>query len=243
MIRKILEELDLNKVNIQDSDYCFNGITVPRTTHILSSMLHEDYLMQWANVIGLYKRKKYQDERDKAAFIGSCTHESIENYMKDFSYNLKYFDIKDIQTRNMIENAIESYILWYSTITKENIVEVVGQEQQLVCPWFGGTYDMIIRINNKTYLVDFKTSNHIDYKYFLQMGAYKFMLNNYYNTHIDGVIILQLDKKQPSFEEYVLVFSNPQHAMFMDECIKTYLSLVYAYYNRLNIQTMFKNIF
>lgn len=242
MIKKLLEEMNIN-IDIHDSNYMYNGVVVPRTTHILSSMLHEEYLMQWANVLGLYKRKKYEEERDKAAFIGSCTHESIEYYMKNSSYNLESFEIRDIQSRNMIENAIKSYILWYETITKENIVEVIGQEQQLVCPWFGGTYDMIISINGRKYLVDFKTSNHIGYKYFLQMAAYKFMLNNYYNFEIDGVIILQLDKKSISFEEYVLDFSNTQHKIFIEECTKTYLSLVYAYYNRLNIENMYKQIF
>lgn len=242
MIKKLLEEMNIN-IDIHDSNYMYNGVVVPRTTHILSSMLHEEYLMQWANVLGLYKRKKYEEEREKAAFIGSCTHESIEYYMKNSSYNLESFEIKDIQSRNMIENAIKSYILWYDIITKENIVEIIGQEQQLVCPWFGGTYDMIISINGRKYLVDFKTSNHIGYKYFLQMAAYKFMLNNYYNFEIDGVIILQLDKKSISFEEYALDFSNTQHKIFIEECTKTYLSLVYAYYNRLNIENMYKQIF
>lgn len=242
MIKKLLEEMNI-ELDIHDSSYTYNGKVVPRTTHILSSMLHEEYLMQWANVLGLYKRKKFEEERDKAAFIGSCAHESIEYYMKNSSYNLESFNIKDIQSYNMVENAIKSYILWYETICKENIVEVIGQEQQLVCPWFGGTYDMIININNRKYLVDFKTSNHIGYKYFLQMGAYKFMLNNYYNFGIDGVIILQLDKKSVSFEEYVLDFSNMQHKLFIEECTKTYLSLVYAYYNRLNIENMYRQIF
>lgn len=242
MIKKLLEEMNIN-IDIRDSNYFYNGVVVPRTTHILSSMIHEEYLMQWANVLGLYKRKKYEEERDKAAFIGSCTHESIEYYMKNSSYNLESFGIKDIQSYNMIENAIKSYILWYETISKDNIVEIIGQEQQLVCPWFGGTYDMIISINNKKYLVDFKTSNHIGYKYFLQMAAYKFMLNNYYNFYIDGVIILQLDKKSVSFEEYVLDFSNIQHNTFIEECTKTYLSLVYAYYNKINVENMYKQIF
>ena len=61
IIEKILKEIKQEN-EISDSNYMYNGIVVPRTTHILSSMLHEEYLMQWANAIGLYKRKKYTDE-------------------------------------------------------------------------------------------------------------------------------------------------------------------------------------
>lgn len=231
------------EINVTDSSYEYNGIVVPRTTHILSSMLHEEYLMQWANTIGLYKRKKYIDEREKAAYIGTCAHELIEDYMNNNTYDINKFNIRDINEYNMVKNAIESYELWYNTIIQDNIVEILGMEQRLSCPWFGGTYDMLIKINGKVYLVDFKTSNHISYKYCLQVAAYKFMLNNYYNIRIDGAIILQLDKKSISFEEYVLDFSNNKHNEFINLCTETYLSLVYGYYNRLKVEQMYKTIF
>lgn len=242
IIEKVLEELN-SDINISDSNYDYNGIIVPRTTHILSSMLHEEYLMQWANSIGLYQRKKYIDEREKAAYIGTCAHELIEDYMNNNSYDINKFNIRNITEYNMVKNAIESYELWYNTIIQNNIVEILGMEQKLSCPWFGGTYDMLIKINNKIYLVDFKTSNHISYKYCLQVAAYKYMLNNYYNIRIDGAIILQLDKKSISFEEYVLDFSNKTHNDFINLCTETYLSLVYGYYNRLKVEQMYKKIF
>lgn len=242
LIQKILEDMN-PEINVTDSSYEYNGILVPRTTHILSSMLHEEYLMQWANTIGLYKRKKYIDEREKAAYIGTCAHELIEDYMNNNTYDINKFNIRDINEYNMVKNAIESYELWYNTIIQDNIVEILGMEQRLSCPWFGGTYDMLIKINGKVYLVDFKTSNHISYKYCLQVAAYKFMLNNYYNIRIDGAIILQLDKKSISFEEYVLDFSNNKHNEFINLCTETYLSLVYGYYNRLKVEQMYKTIF
>lgn len=242
IIEKILKEIKQEN-EISDSNYMYNGIVVPRTTHILSSMLHEEYLMQWANAIGLYKRKKYTDERDNAAYIGSCAHELIEDYMNSNEYHIDKFDITNQTNYKMVNNAVQSYILWYNTVCKDNIFEVLGMEQTLTCPWFGGTYDMLCRINGKVYLVDFKTSNHISYKYCLQIAAYKYMLNNYYNIEIDGAIILQLDKKVVAFEEYVLDFSNKKHFDFINLCTETYLGLVYSFYNRLRVEVMYKSIF
>ena len=78
MIEKLLNEMN---VSLYEGDrYFFNGIPVPRTTEILSSMLHEDYLMTWSNNIGLYQKKKYSETLKQAADIGSFTHEAIEKY-------------------------------------------------------------------------------------------------------------------------------------------------------------------
>ena len=59
---------------------------------------------------------------------------------------------------------------------------VIETEKQLVCPYFGGTLDCLAEIDGRIYIIDFKTSNHITYKYFLQLAAYKYMIENYYNT-------------------------------------------------------------
>ena len=69
MIKKLLEEMNIN-IDIHDSNYFYNGVVVQRTTHILSSMIHEEYLMQWANVLGLYKRKKYEEIKINMAVPG-----------------------------------------------------------------------------------------------------------------------------------------------------------------------------
>ena len=56
-----------------------------------------------------------------------------------------------------------------------------------------------MRINGKIYLIDFKTSNHVTYKYYLQLAAYSKVLREKENINIDGVIILQLNKYQPKY--------------------------------------------
>lgn len=229
--------------NIESDRYEYQGKHVPRVTEILSAMIHEDYLMQWANYLGLVKRIRYQEETEKACFIGTNVHNYIEDYIRNDIYNKENIkDIRDLNIRNSIDNAVESFILWYNDV-RTNHIDIVGIEQKMSCKWFGGTYDVLVKINDKLYIVDFKTSNHVGYKYFLQMAAYKYMLETEYNIFIDGVIILQLDKKEISYEEYFLDLSNSQHSEFMQHCTNTFLSLVFSYYNILQAQHLYNNIF
>ena len=102
---------------------------------------------------------------------------------------------------------------------------------------------MLVEINGKKYLIDFKTSNHVGYKYFLQLAAYRYILRTEHNIEIDGCIVLQLDKKTSSFKEFVLDFSNIEHFAYINNCERAFLSLVYAYFNRLCVEDGFNKYF
>lgn len=234
MINELLYNLDKNVLENIEAKYFFENQQVPRVTEIISAMIHEEYLMKWANGIG-FRYKKYETERDRAANIGSIAHGLIEEYIRNKTYSKS-----DINESN---NAYSSFRLWWDELNANNKIEVLGLEQQLVCRYYGGTYDMLISINGKIYLVDFKTSNHVSYKYYLQMAAYKNVLLNEHNINIDGVIILQLDKKIPSYEEYVLNFEIKEHRDFIDLCQQTFLTLCYGYFLRLTVERDYKNIF
>lgn len=242
MIEKLLKEMELSEDNKFDTIYTFNGQPVPRVTEILSSMLHEEYLMRWANVIGLYKRQKYENVRQQAADIGTATHDLIEQSIQNELFTLSIDDKFTLDEKQKITNGVNSFLLWYNKLKENNIVNVLGIEQRLSCPWFGGTYDMLVEINGKVYLTDFKTSNYVSYKYCLQLAAYKYMLN-LQGINIDGAIILQVDKNEVAFEEYVLNFDNIEHLQYINLCTETFLSLVYSYYNRIRVEKGFKNIF
>ena len=69
---------------IKSDKYKYNGNPVPRVTEILSSMLHEDYLLGWSNYLG-FKRKKYKTVLEHSANIGTYAHEGIELYLKEGS--------------------------------------------------------------------------------------------------------------------------------------------------------------
>lgn len=227
IIQSALDSIDY-KINIDSSIYYNSeGIIVPRVTDILSKTIHVDALMTWANRLG-FRKLVYEEELNKAANIGSTAHSAIEEFLRN-----------RILTDNV---CFKGFKKWFDMISSKCVVEIVGIEDQLVCQYFGGTYDLLIRINGKVYLVDFKTSNYVGYKYFLQLSAYRYMLYYQKGINIDGCIILQLNKKYPNFSEYVLDFSIPEHYMFIESCIQCFLSLTYAYYNTKHIEEMFNNI-
>lgn len=227
-----MELCDLDKIdlNINEGPYIYNGIVVPRVTNILSKTIHEDYLMQWSNSLG-FKRQGYSKTLKAAADYGSKAHTGVELYLKGLPI-----------PEGTPTNPIDGFIKWWNLINSNNTVRIIGQEFVLTCPWFGGTYDLLLEINGKIYLVDLKTSNHISYKYCLQLAAYNYMLKHNNIANISGIIILQLRKPTPDFNEFVLNLDNPNHANFFNFCETTFLSLLYSYYHILETERLFKSL-
>lgn len=227
-IESLLRDLSYNP-EAPDRYYNSKGKAVPRVTEILSAMMHSDNLMYWANSLGL-KGIRYGSFMTKVSNIGTETHSKIEQFLK-----------KKLQSNDDI--PFLGFLLWYnSLIDRGNTIEVVGCEEKISCDWFGGTYDALLRINGKLFLIDFKTSNHVTEKYFLQLAAYTYILEQK-GYKIDGYIVLQLNKEEPGFNEYILLMELLEHYTFMQNCIETFLSLVYAYYNVARVKEGYKSLF
>lgn len=239
MINKLLNEI--NKNVIEDGKYMYNNIYVPRVTEILKNMISEEYLLKWVYNLAIYKRKNYITERDRASFIGTLSHLSIENYFKN-NLNMDEYNNASYEVKKQVNNCFNSFIKWYEDILSQNTIKIISLESELVCEYFGGTCDMIIEIGGNNYIVDFKTSNYVSYKYFLQLAAYKYILNKN-GININGCIILQLDKKEIAYEEYVLNFNNKEHLEFINSCTEAFMSLVYGYYNIINVKNKYNLIF
>lgn len=239
-IESLLKKINMQELQISTDHYQYQGYSLPRVTEIISSMLHEDFLMIWANNIGLYQRKKYKDALEEASTKGSYVHDAIEDYIQ----NSNELDLETVDDKYRIEvdYAYGSFKSWWSVITKRKI-KIIMQEHKLVCPWFGGTLDLLIEIDGKIYLLDFKTSNYPSYKYFLQLAAYRYILRHFYGIEIYGCGIIKLNKKYIGFEEFIIDKSQPDYEDFMNLCERTFLSLVYAYINRVNVESYYKNIF
>lgn len=205
------------------------GQFVPRVTEILSfDGSSTEGLLRWANNLG-FKGIRYTDSRNMSATIGTNGHNAIEGFLKG--------TITD--STNMVVRAFQQ---WYMMIIKSHTFEVLSMEQTLVCDWFGGTYDLLCKIDGKVFLVDFKTSNYITYKYFMQLAAYRYMLE-LNGIRIDGCIILQLSKESPEFNEYYLDFSNKTDLMYITDCTYAFFALVNAYYATMKVSIYYKKIF
>lgn len=204
---------------------------VPSVTEIIHAMIHKDALMYWANSLG-FKGVRYGSYMVKASRIGTECHNAIERYIK-----------KKEKTEDNI--PFLGFLAWYDSLIRAgNKVEILGSEVSLVCLWFGGTLDLLIQINGKVYIVDFKTSNHISSNYFLQLGGYKYLVENDLGVNVNGgVIVLQLNKNEIGFDEYILLNDNPEHYEFIEKSVNGFLSLVYAYYHVVEVDNCFKRAF
>ena len=219
---------DIKDISIACSNrYTYDGKNVPRVTEIIQKMIHEDYIVTWANGLG-FKHLSYHKVLNEAANFGTKTHSAIETYLKEDKEYVKL-------------HTLNAFKLWWNQLNSYNNVKILGQEERLVCPYFGGTYDLLISINDAIYLVDFKTSNHVTYKYYLQLAAYNYILKSK-GINITGVVILQLSKTEDKYTEYVLDFRNPIHKDYFEMCERTFLTLVYAYYHVYYLEGKFNEL-
>lgn len=224
-------ELLLNDITTFDKGkkarYHINGRGIPSVTELLS-FIDSEGLIGWANRIGRQGLDN-KEVANKAAEFGTMVHESIENYLKGKKY-----------TDNVCLDAFKE---WWTGINSCHRVRIIGQEQSIVCEYFAGTYDLLITIDDKPYLVDFKTSNHVGYKYFMQLAAYRYLLYTQKNINIEGCIVLQFDKTEPKYREFNLNFSDPYDYEFIENCHRSFMGLVYTYYNAKLCQRQFGQLF
>ena len=220
----------ISPIDKKQSRYEIDGVGIPSVTEILSFVDNQG-LINWANAIG----RKGQNNKDilaRAARYGTNTHSAIENYLKDGE-----FDCLD-------NSAFEAFKIWWDKLTSCHEVKVLGQEESMKTTLFAGTYDLLISIDDKIYLIDFKTSNHIGYKYFMQLAAYRHLLYTQKGININGCIILQLHKgPKPKFKEYTLHFNIPEHYIFIENCMNSFVGVLYSYHNIENLKKQFDEIF
>ena len=235
--------------------YTYNDTPVPRVSHILQQCRDSNWLIQWAANIG---RRKYDYYTEKALTVGTIAHEIIDEYLKikynaptqGFTYMNKNFhvnyDLIEFEYRDQVFNVVENFKNWEKGLSAYNtyIDEVIAIELPVVCPWYGGTVDAILRINGAVYLCDFKTSKSINPEYLLQVSAYKWIIDNGYISgipHIDGVGILRMEKSRITSVDDLFIndFDIHGHNMIVNytQCFFAYLE---AYYRTININYITK---
>lgn len=220
--------------------YLYEDHPIPRVNDILD-MISSPYLLEWANKVGRFQRKSHTVYQDEALAIGTYVHDFIHNYIM-YGTLPDFNTLLDTNIRNKTKNAFQAFLRWWEIISSQDI-EILMAEKSLVCKYFGGTLDLLIKINGKVYLVDFKTSKMSNYKHFMQLSAYKYLLKEVEGIDIDGgCIILMLDKNTSDFKEIGFYFNKEEAVEFMDQCEEAFLSLVHTYYYVMRVQYTFDHI-
>lgn len=221
--------------------YNYNGLPVPRVTTILQECIAKEFLIRWAARLG---EQQYIEEKRKATITGTIVHDLIETYLKTGEDGEIYH--KDKNIRGYAIKAYSNFKKWLQYINSLGyfIEEIIAIEFPVVCPYYGGTIDCIARINGKVYIIDFKTSKSISYEYFIQTSSYMWAVNTYYQgilPHIDGIGIIRIDKEKEKFEDIFLNESIPTQKEIINQYIRGFGSILYAYYNNINMKYLYQD--
>lgn len=213
-----------------------SGIQVPRVTEILKHIGDKSSLCGWANYLG-FKNINYDDLLSSYSIIGDFAHKKIELYINNENKNINIPN----NLYNMGTNAFSGFKSWFDDVVSNNEVEVIYSEYTIVGSQYGGTIDLLMKIDNKVYLIDFKTSSQVRFEYILQLCAYKRLLKEEENIEIDGMIIVKSERNySESYKEFI-IFNNSENKEFINLCDCCFSNALTFYINYKKCIKIFNN--
>ena len=170
------------------------GVYYPSVTSILSALPMDPFFLQWIQDVG----KNADLIRDRAAKEGTQVHEGIEALVK--GQGLDWVD--------EYGNAKYSLTVWKMLLKFQDFYNLV-KPQTLASEMFlysdkyqyAGTTDYLCQVGDETWLIDFKTSNHIGLSYDLQLAAYAKALEELRGIKVDrcGILWLKASTRTAKF--------------------------------------------
>ena len=172
---------------------------VPSVTTVLNKTSNKkDSIQQWRNRVGEEEANRIIKQ---STDIGTMVHEALELYLNEQEWR-NFSDNQDgILAERMTEKFIESGL--------NSITEVWGLEVGLILDGlYAGTADCVGKINGVPSLIDFKTARKMKKRewiedYFLQCCAYANAHNVMFNTDINQIVILMIDRDL-IFQEFIV---------------------------------------
>ncbi len=167
-------------------DYKVDGKKVPSVTTILGRYKNATGLLIWSNKLGL-EGKSYHSELNKAGDIGTDFHELAEKHITN-----EYYELPDDP---VVQECFNKFKDWWT----EQEYEVTFTEKSFCCRKYkyGGTADLLV---NGDTLVDFKTSKQVYDDHLVQLGAYKYMIEEQDGIQINKGILARFGKETDDFE-------------------------------------------
>ena len=142
-----------------------SGLRVPGVTTVLS-VIAKPQLIPWANKMGLQgiDTRKYVN---RLASIGTLAHQWIEAILLGQAPDLSKWSQEQ---QDLASNSVIKFLEWHD----QHRVEVVETEKPLASEkhLYGGTLDVLARVDGSLGLVDIKTSKAIYDDHMYQVAAY-----------------------------------------------------------------------
>ena len=182
-----------NLERVEENDMRFykdsNNDLVPSVTTVLDATGDKSGITQWRRKVGPAQADAIVQE---STLIGSAVHVAIENYLLGKSWNKFTDDRNGFLAKSISSKFISSCL--------NGIDEVWGLESGLILDGlYAGTADCIGVYKGLPAIIDFKTAKKLKRKdwiedYFLQCSAYANAHNVMFETSINDLVILMVDR-------------------------------------------------
>jgi hypothetical protein len=182
--------IESNKLTFLDNRFYATdaGDFVPSVTTLLESYPRSSQFYEWLKTVG----KDADTIRDEAGNRGSTVHRLTERY--DNGEEVCLFNERGEISYKLSEwNMFEKYVAFRRLCKPQilhNEITCVSAKHRI-----GGTIDRVMRLNNELFLVDLKTSNGLHPHYWLQLAAYRVLLEEKMDIIVDGIAVLWLNAK------------------------------------------------
>ena len=181
---RLLEISDDHKqITLPDGRYYRrNGEYYPSVTYVLSHYPKGKFFEDWLKKVGYsadYIVKKASEE-------GTQVHEMIEAYLN--GEEMKFLEHgRPMYDPNIWQMFLRFVDFWeeYKPILIEAEVHLFSDELKIA-----GTCDMVCEINGELWIVDFKTSNHLQTTYDLQTAIYAKCFEECYGKKVNRTGVL-----------------------------------------------------
>ena len=190
---RVLEISDDHKqITLPDGRYYQrNGEYYPSVTYVLSHYPKGKFFEDWLKKVGYsadYIVKRASEE-------GTQVHEMIEDYLNGKKLSFLEHGIP-MYAPNVWQMFLRFVDFWeeYKPTLIEAEIHLFSDELKVA-----GTCDMVCEINGELWVIDFKTSNHLQTTYDLQTAMYAKCFEECFGKKVDrtGVLWLKSSKRGP----------------------------------------------
>jgi hypothetical protein len=192
---RILEISDDHKqITLPDSRYYRrNGEYYPSITYVLSYYPKGKYFEDWLKQVGYAADHIVR----RAGEEGTQVHEMIEKYLNGRELNF-LDDFGNPQYNPDVWQMFIKFVDWweiYNPTLIEAEVHLFSDKYKVA-----GTCDLVCEINGELWIIDFKTSNHLQTTYDLQTAVYAQCFEECFGKKVDrtGILWLKSSKRGPA---------------------------------------------
>tara|TARA_R110000787_G_scaffold92391_1_gene194251 strand:+ start:1974 stop:2750 length:777 start_codon:yes stop_codon:yes gene_type:complete len=179
---------DAKQITLPDSRYYRrNGNYYPSITYVLQYYPKGKFFEDWLKKVGYSSEYIMRNAGDE----GTQVHEMIEDYLNGKELNFL------INSQPMYKPLVWQMFLRFVDFWEEHNPKLIETEVHLFSDELkvAGTCDMVCEIDGELWIIDFKTSNHLQTTYDLQTAIYGKCYEECFHKKADRYGVLWLKSK------------------------------------------------